>query len=742
MATDEVTIKVDRKKLIVVIVFLLLLLIFFCVTTGGKRFGWPLGAGTQTPEDNQTDSGETLKSVKIDPSTFFEEPFFFDTSSFAKPVPASLLMATRIQENVVMYTFELPQSTFDANYTAKINLPDGSAKAYKCDTLEEYPDRVYCYGAPVQADLELTVTLFAANSSYSVGNVISANLLDAKAENLHIDWSPYNVAAANMGLDLIVDNPFEAWNVIGCCVMNSAGELPAGCESLPVGDNEVPDFFGMDQFNDEGKADAVWNGMMNYALAPTDWSPEYNGEKIDEETLLAKANACSDAFGGVEVGNIGEARAFYNLVKRFDTRVDNDRSWGAELADSITDFFDTYFGWLTDPSYWEEVLTDFGKFNLWEFLSNKGKEIACLGISGAMVFDEDIDYPSWCPTGSSIGSDDENLVTTNYSVDDLLASPMPDACLEYIDYANSETYFLLGSSYFGGYYSATYCIDALEFDVDARPVLNAAVGNNYQDQLYDALIENYGYVGNPAMPDACKTFVDWCDSDQLKFMGEGFTGPLVEGSYIAVNGCNDPDNYQERATWSANLEPPDCSAILEGIDSGESGISGIYDAIRDAYEAGSPYVINTYCYQVWSERENFNNTPVGQVKSCAEAIKYNKPLNTVADYMDFLTFMGALGGLYKEDYASNYPGCQEALDWAYWFGLTQQGINAAGTTCDEGGPSQATEPLIFINPATFYSQPGNNNNNDKGGGACTPPQAGCPFGEYWEPNTCNCEIIN
>jgi len=366
--------------------------------------------------------------------------------------------------------------------------------------------------------------------------------------------------------------------------------------------------------------------------------------------------------------------------------------------------------------------------------------MACGAIWGANQLDDDIGYPDWCQ-GYWGNSSDEPPATSDYSSyppEDLI-EPLPASCVDYIDYANSETYFFSALTYYAGSSTAQYCMDALDFDTGVNNNAYGILSTNYQDELYNALIENYEYVGNPAMPDACKAFADWCNSDQIGFLEDGYTGPMMEGSMMAVNGCNDPDNWQEKQSWSANQDPPDCSGILNAFDSGESGPLGIYDAIRDSYEAGSPYVTNTHCYQVWSERENFSDTPAGQVKSCAEAIKYNQPLETVADYMDFLTFMGALEGIYG-DYAAQYPGCQEALDWAYWFGLTQQGINAAGTSCDEGGPSQITQPLIFVNPATFYSKPSNNGGGGGEGGtssdSCAPKA--CGPGYYWDDYLCQC----
>ena len=755
MSNDQITIKLDKKKVTIGVIILLLLLLLICLFSTGTLNGRLFTKGnTDSGETNQEqeiegadpasekeeeESGQPAQPLVFDAGTLFEGPSYFNLVP-SDPVPATLLATSRPSENVVMYTFQLPEALQDVKYTANIALPTGGTSNYECEVLDEYPDRVYCYGGLITTGVEVTATLYVSDANYSLGNVISPGLLDASAEGLGIDWGPYNTAASNMGMDLKVNNPFEAWNVIGCCVMNSEGDLPAGCESLPIGNNNVTDFLGMAQINNEGAADAAWNNMLNEALAPTDWEPEYNGEKIDEETLLAKANACASAFGGGDVNSIGEAREFYNIVRHFDTRSGSERSWGARFADSVTGLFDDAFGWLADPGFWDEFLDDFASFNLWEYLTDTGKQMACSSIGLAKSLDDSIDYPSWCPPEYS----DKYLENSDLSwVDEVLASPMPDACLDYIDYANSETYFLASGTVYGGYYSATYCLDALDFEVDSTPGLTGIVGTNYQDELYDALIENYEYVGNPAMPDACKAFTDWCNSDQLGFLENGYTGPMIEGSMAAVNGCNDPDNWQEKQTWSANQEPPDCSFL----DTGESGFLGIYDMMRDAYEAGSPYVTNTHCYQVWSERENFNNSPAGQIKSCAEAIKYNKKLETVADYMDFMTFMGALAGLYQEDYAANYPGCQEALDWAYSLGLTQQGINAAGTSCDEGGPTQATQPLIFINPQTFYSQPkggGNGGGGGGGGNTCVQPpypdpQNGC---YVWFPEQCAWVCIN
>ena len=690
----------------------------------------------------------------FDIPAFYEDPFFFENPFFLDPVSATLLTTSRPSENVVMYTFEVPDTLPGAKYTANFTLPDGGTENFDCETLPEYPDRIYCYGGLISTGVDLSVTIYASDANYSLGNVISPGLLDARAEGLGIDWGPYNAAADNMGLGYKVDNPFEAWNVIGCCVMNSEGELPAGCESLPVGNNNVPDFFGVDQVGNEGAADAIWNNIMEDALAPNDWEPEYNGEKIDEEALLAKANACASSFGGGNISSIGEAREFYNVVKRFDTRVDDDRSWGAEFADSFTGFFDTYFGWLVDPDYWSSIGTDILNFNaaqyLKEFLTDAGKALACSGMYTAQTF-SDFDIPDWCfledgtPKEPAAGID-----YNNYQPEDLI-EPLPDSCLDYIDYANQNTYFLLAKTTTAGFYTEQYCLDALDIDpgISSNPFTPAN-----PDALYDALIENYEYVDNPAMPDACKAYTDWCNSDQLGSMGNGFTNPIVEGSMMAVNGCNDPDNYMETQSWSANQEPPDCSFL----DTDESGFLGVYDMLRNAYEADSPYVTNTHCYQVWSERENFNNTPAGQVKNCADAIKFNKPLETVADYMDFLTFMGVLAGLYQDDYAANYPGCQEALDWAYWMGLDRQGINAAGTSCDGGGPSQVTQPLIFINPQTFYSQPSAGGGGGNGGGNSSgvkpvptliwlpPPPVcvakACSPGYYFDLPSCSCQQVN
>ena len=757
MSNDQITIKLDKKKVTIGVIILLLLLLVICLFSSGTLSGRFFNKGetdkSETNQEQETDgtglvseeeedeSGQPAQPFVFDAGTLFEGPSYFNNTMFPGPVPATLLTTSRPSENVVMYTFQVPEALQDVKYTANIALPTGGTSNYECEVLEEYPDRVYCYGGLITTGVEVTATLYVSDANYSLGNVISPGLLDASAEGLGIDWGPYNTAASNMGMGLKVNNPFEAWNVIGCCVMNSEGDLPAGCESLPVGNNNVPDFFGVDQVGNEGAADAIWNNILQDSLAPTDWEPEYDGKKIDEEALLAKANACAAEMGAGNLSSIGDAREFYNLVRRFDTRVDYDRSWGADLADSITDFWDDNFGFLFDPEWWSNwadydwggvagKLSDsfgyiFGSIGNW--FTDAGRQMACGGIYAAKVF-TDFETPSWCldDNGDPIPAPEpETAAAENYEPEDLI-KPLPDSCLDYIDYANKETYFFSANTIFAGNYTAQYCMDALNVD----PGISTSVAITQPDALYDALIENYEYVGNPAMPDACKAFTDWCNSDQLRLMEGGYTtGPVLEGaSFMAVNGCNDPDNWQEKHTWSANQDPPDCSGILNAIDSGQSGALGIYDAIRDAYESGSPYVTNTHCYQVWSERENFNNTPAGQVKSCAEAIKYNKPLETVADYMDFLTFMGALGGLYQEDYAANYPGCQTALDWAYWMGLDRQGINAAGTSCDEGGPTQATQPLIFINPQTFYSQPsggGNGGGNGGGAPACQPDLTPC-----------------
>ena len=776
MSNDQITIKIDKKKITVGVIILLLLLLLLCLYSTGtlnSRLFNKSGMDTSETgmgETNQeaADSGSIVEDGEtespfqpfvFDTGMLFDSPTHFTGPISVAPVPATLLTTSRPSENVVMYTFEVPDALKDVKYTANIALPTGGTSNYDCEVLEEYPDRVYCYGGLITTGVEVTATLYASDPNYSLGNVIAPELLDAQAEGLNIDWGPYNTAADNMGMDLKVDNPFEAWNVIGCCVMNSEGDLPAGCESLPVGNDNVPDFFGVDQVGNEGAADAIWNNMMGDAIAPTNWEPEYNGEKIDEEELLAKANACAAAMGGGNLSSIGEARQFYNTVRTFDTRVDNDRSWGAEVADSITDFWNDTFALFYDPDFWaglgSQIASDLSDFDplgyIGELLTDAGKQIACGGIYGAQLI-HDFDTPSWCldDIGDPIPASEPETATAETYEPQNLIKPLPESCLEYIDYATAETYFFAANTYFAGTYTTQYCMDALNVETG----VSTSVAMNQPDALYDALIENFEYVGNPAMPDACKAFTDWCNSDQLGFMEKGFTNPIAEGSMMAVNGCNDPDNYMETQSWSANQDPPDCSEILAGIDSGESGFLGIYDAVRDAYESGSPYVTNTHCYQVWSERENFNNTPAGQVKSCAEAIKYNKPLETVADYMDFLTFMGALGGLYQDDYAINYPGCQTALDWAYWMGLDRQGITAAGTSCDEGGPTQVTQPLVFINPQTFFAQSGGGGGNGGGGQVVPVPTliwlppppvcvvTTCSPGYYFDLPSCSCKQIN
>jgi hypothetical protein len=234
------------------------------------------------------------------------------------------------------------------------------------------------------------------------------------------------------------------------------------------------------------------------------------------------------------------------------------------------------------------------------------------------------------------------------------------------------------------------------------------------------------------MPDACLALTQWCNGDQtgvnpLLDLDSGPSGSLTFG---ATNGCNDPTSWAEAQDWTDNAEAPDCEGSLEALQTIDS-------VLKNAGVSQGLDLENLYCYQV----EVFEDSPVGAVAACAELVNVNPPLLTAGDYLDFLTFLASLDPWITEDLPEE---CQVALDWAYWFGFTQQAIQTSATGCSEGGPTQVSNPVQFTNPEL---PPANNTlpqpTKVNGEGPCKPPPGTCTAGyEEWNEETCNCDEIN
>lgn len=775
MAQNENEQKDESKKRPWIWLLLLLLLLFivscFCVyqtdILGRLGLDFPLGGGNQEHQslsegnlaagenqdpseaenpvdelENQNDNSAQAEEldyqvVELDPRDYF----FLPEWQASVEVESEFQSAGVLANGDLMVTFATDQDKLPpGTYVATVGSDSGKSATFTCEVIASLESYVLCYGPRFGTGTALTADLYYTPPDFTLNGKIKDSLLDGVV-NLDVpNYDDYTDVAKTLGILGRIDNPFEAWTVIGCCVQAADEDgYPSGCENLVVY-NEDQSIAFFDQEGRQGDPAEEWQSMMDEYNAPQEWSGE--GDLMNAQAVLESANACATDLGGGEITSIGEAREFFNMVSSLDTRKDNDRSWGAQFADSFYDFFDTYFRWLTDPDYWSNIASDLSNFNplqyLGEILTDAGKDLACGGMAMAGVF-TDVDLPDWCYDdngeldASAYDPSDENYVEPN--PEDLF-EPLPDSCLDYIDYSVENTYFpysYQNQSPFDR--PAEYCIDALGLEPnDFREMENTGgYGGMYyylsRDMIYDTIIESFGYAGNPAIPDPCKMVVDWCNSDQIEATEALGGRAVVEGSYESgfwgINGCNDPANFAEAQDWTDHSDAPVCPSEDVLLDLAE-----LFDPLP-----GSNPILNSYCY----EAAVFEGSPIYKVQQCASDLDWNQDLLSVGDYFDFMMYLAGLQPLINFSIADISAACEETMGWVDYFGFSQQAMNAGAGVCAAGGPTKFnSSPIQWVQPKINSPLPGNNNRDDGGGSdnSCAPQT--CGPGYYWDPYLCMC----
>lgn len=804
MANDQATTekKSDPKKWFLLL--LVFLLIFTCVFgyralgVSGRLFSPDEEQGSANqgagPEDaGQSDattanSSEGDESAKTEPEgqvnpVDFNDPVYFTGVEFADPMnlDVEFLEASAYADGSAVLTFGTSSGAGGngnglppGEYTANVDTGTGEALTYECGLNSAEPNKIYCYGPAIAKNTPVVADLSYTSSDFVLAGQVKGVLANATASNLPFDFSNLNKAAETLGLGE-VDNPYEAWGVIGCCIQNiSPDGLPEGCEAA-VGDllpstssngnsDPMDTIIGNTQQEDaESNASATdaeqaWQALMDQYNAPQNWTGSPGSlNSTAQQAIFDNANACAAAMGYPleEIDNLSEARAFFDMMWLLDPRRETSNGpggiWGAitdffgGIVDSVEALFE-YFtgGWPDDWGILGDASNLIG--SVWD--KTFGGLLSTVLNSACLVFTLDdsgvgdthlCDEFSETMTGSEtywnqFGGGGESPTPTPSS------EFPPLACLEYIDYAKEHTYFAAASSNFiGSEYNylgtpLAYCAEAMGFGYtpdEIKPYMD-------NDYMYDKIIAAYGYAGNPAMPDPCRMVVQWCDSDQY---GSGYyqaTGQAVvensfEGGFSNLNGCNDPQSYAEAAAWTGSTEAPDCSDFeqAEAAIDVFNGLLGI-DTKEDLY-----------CYQVTA----FENSPIGDVAACAERLGYSgSPMYTAGEYLDFLAWIGTMDSLDNKLEWSDE--CWTAIDFAKRFGFVEQSIDTAASSCAQGGPQILnTSPVEFTMPGVIvpvYDSGGKKNKGGGNGGNCQPDGTFCPLGGgLWGViQNCSCKEVN
>jgi len=714
----------------------------------------------------------------------FDDPVYFTGVEFADPMNLDIefLDASAFADGSAVLTFGTSGGGGNGGlppgeYTAKVDTGISEPVVYDCGLNSAEPDNLYCYGPAIAEDTPIVADISYTSADFVLAEGVKGVLADATASNLSFDFSNLNKAAETLGLGE-VDNPYEAWGVIGCCIQNISPEgLPEGCDAA-VGDlfpstssngnddpmaaiisNAYENIENAENEADTTNSEQAWQALMDQCNAPQGWTGSPGSlNPTAQQAIFDSANACAAALGvpADEINNLAEARYFFDMIWSMDPRREpNDGPGGfmgvmTDLLSGIADTFDAIgdlligtwpedFGILGD--IWDNTFGTFASTTLFLFCS-----------ATVSVHSDDIAYDvNACKegveefTGSPVAFgvyDDEFAAIMEEREDGTEPEPFPpQACLDYIDYAKEHTYFAAASSNFiGSEYNylgtpMAYCAEAMGFGytpAEIKPYMDT----NY---MYDKIIAAYGYAGNPAMPDPCRMVVQWCDSDQYASIGN--TGQAVaegsyQGAFANLNGCNDPQSYAEAAAWTGNEEAPDCS----GFEQAEATID-IFDGLL-----GIDTKKDLYCYQVTA----FENSPLGDVAACAERLGYSgSPMYSAGEYLDFLAWIGTMDSLDNEQEWSDE--CWTAIDFAKRFGFVEQSIDTAASSCSQGGPQNLnTSPVEFTMPAVIvpvYDSGGRGKkggNGGNGGGSCQPDGTFCPLGGgIWGViQNCVCEVVN
>ena len=739
---------VKKKWLLLLLIFLL---IFSCVF-GYRARVWEIvnPDGDQTETSNQdgseatnAQSSENGSGNQVNPVVFDEEVFFSGVKFAESPeIDLEFIDSIALADGTGLITFgtggtALPPGTYTAN------IDTGEEKlTFECELNGSEASKIFCSGPILAMDTPVVTDFIYTSAGFSLTGNVKKALSEATAGNLVIDFDELNEAAEALGLGE-VDNPFEAWGVIGCCIQNVGTDgLPEACEpaiaALLPETEEESGFFDNLQDGFEANPEEAWQNLMDYYNAPQGWSGSPGSlNPTQQEALYEKANACAAALGYPEADGIDdlfESRTLFDLMWAMDPRRSTNDGPGGVMG-ALHDFFSGIV------ETFDDVLSIFtGDFDgEWELLSGIeslwdntfGGLLSTAIYTACLTFSLGDDDPGAAMDSCAFIS--ESLTgTENYwdqfggeSEPPPLPTEMPpQACLDYIDHAKDHTYFAVGSSgsignefaYIGS--PMAYCAEAMGFGYtpdEIRPYMD-------NDYMYDKIIEAYGFVSNPAMPDPCRMVVQWCDSDQYESplyqsSGQAVAEGTFQGAFAALNGCNDPQSYAEAEAWVGSNEVPDCEA---------------YEAVSDTLSSLTGVDIGTtlYCEGV----EAFGDTPVGDVAACAEELGYSGyPMYTVEDYLDFMAWIGMMEATLDVSWSAN---CQTAIDYANRFGLVEQSIDTAASACSNGGPVQLnTAPVEWVVPELNEDPPGENGGG--GSGAASPGGSSDP-----EPGGDRCSIFD
>ena len=126
-------------------------------------------------------------------------------------------------------------------------------QTFKCQILGDYPNRLYCYGSPLDVGTDYQISFVRERpADYNVQEALTTDYFEVRSTSLPpFDFSRISGVASDLGMNE-VKSVGQAWNVVGACVQTFLGgaQLPESCQwyvayALGLGTNgfEDPFFF-------------------------------------------------------------------------------------------------------------------------------------------------------------------------------------------------------------------------------------------------------------------------------------------------------------------------------------------------------------------------------------------------------------------------------------------------------------------------------------------------------------------